>query len=310
MMIDVLITVAPLFLIILASALIQRTRKLGDDWSRVLNEFALDIGMPALIFAALARTGFTFAERSDLLLANSLFLLGTFALAFLAARVLRIDKARSRTLFICLPFGNIAYLGIPTLNQIYGEGILSTVSIIVAVYLFWVFTVGIAGLHYSQHQGRGILGDVLGKLYRNPPLIAVVLGMAVAGFGIPIPSVLMQAVDKVAASVTPVVLVVIGLFIGKSTIGHWREWIPVLLFTAVTLFALPAAFYFGVKFSGASPDLFRASIIEAAMPLAITPFALADEFGLDKTFIARSIVLSTVLSAVTIPFWASVLGFV
>jgi predicted permease len=39
------------------------------------------------------------------------------------------------------------------------------------------------------------------------------------------------------------------------------------------------------------------------MPLAITPFALADKYKLEKMFIARAIVLSTILSAITIPIW-------
>lgn len=307
-MIDVLITIAPLFLIIFASALIQRARNLGEDWSRVLNDFALDIGLPALIFAALAKTSFSFAEESGLLIANSLFLIAGFVVAFLLAKLLRLDPAASRTLFICLAFGNVAYLGIPTLKQIFGEAVLPTASIIVAVYLFWIFTVGIGYLDYSQHQRKsGVVGHVLRQLSRNPLLIAVVLGILVASVGIPIPDIVMQAIDMVAASVTPVVLIVIGLFIGKSTIGQWREWIPVVLFTGVTLLALPAMFYFGVLAAGFPPNQFRASIVEAAMPLAITPFALAEEFNLNKMFIARSIVLSTVLSAVTIPFWMSIL---
>ncbi len=43
------------------------------------------------------------------------------------------------------------------------------------------------------------------------------------------------------------------------------------------------------------------------MPLAITPFALADKYNLDKDFIARSIILSTILSAISLPFWISLL---
>jgi hypothetical protein len=307
-MLDVLITIAPLFLIILASALVQRAKKLGEDWSRILNAFALKIGLPALIFAALAKTSFSFAEQSGLLIANSLFLIASFAVAFVVAKGLRLDPAASRTLCICLAFGNVAYLGIPTLTQIFGESILPTASIVVAVYLFWIFTVGIAYLDSSRRQGsKGLLRDVLRNLGTNPPLIAVVLGILVASFGIPLPEIVSQAIDMIAASVTPVVLIVIGLFIGKSTIGKWREWIPVFLFTAVTLLALPALFYFGVVAAGLSPHRFQASIVEAAMPLAVTPFALADEFHLNKTFIARAVVLSTILSVVTIPFWTSIL---
>jgi predicted permease len=43
------------------------------------------------------------------------------------------------------------------------------------------------------------------------------------------------------------------------------------------------------------------------MPLAITPFALARQYDLDQEFIARSIVMSTVLSLISLPFWISLL---
>ncbi|MEK7547871.1 MAG: AEC family transporter, partial [Patescibacteria group bacterium] len=81
----------------------------------------------------------------------------------------------------------------------------------------------------------------------------------------------------------------------------------VLLFSILTLAILPAVFYYGAKFFGFIPSQFSNSIIQAAMPLAITPFALADKYNLNKDFIARSIVLSTILAVVSLPFWISIL---
>ncbi len=44
------------------------------------------------------------------------------------------------------------------------------------------------------------------------------------------------------------------------------------------------------------------------MPLAITPFALSDKYFLNKVFISRAIVLSTILSIITLPFWIAITG--
>ena len=60
--------------------------------------------------------------------------------------------------------------------------------------------------------------------------------------------------------------------------------------------------------AGIPPSSHTVSIVQAAMPVAITPFALAGPLELDREFIARSIVLSTVLSAVTLPLWISLVG--
>ena len=275
-----------------------------------MNEFALKIGLPALIFSALAKTSFSFKQEEILLiLSNSLFLLVSFALAIIIVKILRLNKQMAMTLFICFGFSNTAYLGIPVLTQIAGVKIIPVASLIVAVYLLWQFTVGTGYLEYCFDKNKkNIIRDFLKGLVKSPLLLAVFFGITVSAIGITLPEVLLKSLDMISASVTPTVLVVIGLFIGKSKIGKLTEWVPVFLFSLVTLAALPSMFYFGARFFGFDPSRFSSSIIEAAMPLAITPFALADRYNLNKDFISRSIVLSTILSVVSLPFWISILA--
>ena len=306
-MIQIFTVIAPLFLIIFASALLQRFKKIGDEWSTVLNEFALKIGLPVLIFSALAKIKFSFNGEASLIVANSLFLLFGFILVFLIGKTLHLRKQMFLTLFICFVFGNVAYLGLPVLTEVFGTQILPTASLIVAVYLFWLFTIGVGFLDYSLDK-KEVAKKMLKNFTKNPLLLSVILGLLVGGFDIAIPSVVLKSMDMVSASVTPTVLVVIGLFIGSSKIGKVSEWIPVFFFSLFTLVLFPAGFYFGAKLFGFLPSQFSSSIIEAAMPLAITPFALADKYHLHKTFIARSIVLSTILSVISLPFWISMVG--
>ena len=307
-MFQILSVIAPLFIIIFASALLQKFRQVGEYWSVVLNEYALKIGLPILIFSSLAKTPFSFKAEVPLMAANSVFLLLAFLLAIIAGKILRLQKQMFLTLFICFGFSNIAYLGIPVLTQVMGEKIISTASLIVAVYLIWQFTLGSGFLDYLlDGNKKNIVKNLAKNFFKNPLLLAVILGIIAGAAHIAIPDVLLKSLDMINASVMPTVLVVIGLFIGKSKIGKLAEWAPVLAFSFVTLMILPAIFYFGVKFFGFLPSQFSSSIIEAAMPLAITPFALADKYNLNKAFIARSIVLSTILSAASLPFWISIL---
>lgn len=307
-MIQILTVIAPLFLIIFASALLQKFKNLGEDWSKVLNDFALKIGLPVLIFSALARAPFSFSDQAQLIIGNSLFILASFLSAIIIGKIFRLEKQMFRTLFICFVFSNTAYLGIPILVQTAGEKILPTASLIVAIYLFWMFSVGIGYLDYSiEKNKKAVIKNILLNLLKNPLLISVILGIIIGSLKITLPVILSKSLEMVTASVTPVVLIVIGLFIGKLKIGKLTDWFPILLFSILTLAILPAAFYFGVKIFGFMPEQFASSIIQAAMPLAITPFALADKYNLNKDFIARSIVLSTILSVATLPFWISIL---
>ncbi len=308
-MIQILTIIAPLFLIIFASAFLQKFKNIGEDWRKVLNEFALNIGLPALIFSALAETSFSFKAESSLIIANSLFLLLSFALAAIVGKILRLNKQMFLTLFICFVFGNIAYLGIPVLTSVSGQEILPKVSLIIAIYLFWLFTIGTGYLDYSLNKNKkAVAKNMLKNFTKNPLLLSVILGLLIGSFKITIPSVVLKSLEMISASVTPTVLIIMGLFIGTSNIGKLSEWVPVLFFSIFTLAIFPAFFYFGAIFFGFAPSQFSSSIIEAAMPLAITPFALADKYNLHKTFIARSIVLSTILSVISLPFWISIAG--
>jgi malonate transporter and related proteins len=307
-MIPILIIIAPLFLIIFAAAIVQRWRRLGDSWISNLNGYALNVGLPVLIFSSLAKTQFSFATEAPLLLANSVFMIGTFCCTLVAGKLLHLKPQMLQTIVLSMMFSNVAYLGIPLLTQFYGMSVLPTTGLVVAVHVFWVFSLGIGYLDYTRRSSGGnILADVGLGLIKNPLFLSVVFGIFVASAGIILPEVFMRSIDMVSASVTPTVLIVIGLFIGKSTIGKVQEWIPVVLFSFVTLIVLPAAFYEGLVLSGYPPSAFTISILQAAMPLAITPFALAEKYGLQQQFIARSIVLSTVFAVISLPFWISLM---
>ncbi len=307
-MLEIFGIISPLFIIIVASAVLQKFHFIQGDWSGVLNDFALKVGLPVLVFTSLAQTSFSFLEKAPLIIVNSVFIIVSFLLALLLGKILRLSGRMVRTLFMCFGFGNIAYLGIPVLVQTSGEEILPNASLIIAIYVFWFFSLGIAYLEYKTHHSKkGILMTTVQHMIRNPILIAVVLGVAVGSLGIKLPSIILESLNMITASVTPTVLIVIGLFIGKSHRGTIKEWIPVIAFSFFTLILFPALLYYVINLSSLSLDYFGSSIVMAAMPLAITPFALADTYDLDKTFIARSIVSSTILSAISLPLWISVI---
>jgi predicted permease len=303
-MFEVLSVISPLFIIILVSAIIQKFNILTTNWEPILNEFALKMGLPVLIFSSLANTKLNFIDQSQLILVNSLFIMITFVMAIIVSKIFILKLTKFRTIFFCLGFGNIAYLGIPVLMQISGDSILPIASLIVSIYLFWFFSLGILVLDYTTTTDtQNIIRKTILNLFTQPLIIAVILGLIFSGLNISLPGIIIKSLDMITASVTPTVLIVIGLFIGNSKFENIKAWIPAFIFSVCILILLPALMYFTLIILGLDPNQFYTSIIQAAMPLAITPFALADKYSLNKNFIAKSIVLSTVLSTLSLPFW-------
>jgi predicted permease len=98
-----------------------------------------------------------------------------------------------------------------------------------------------------------------------------------------------------------VVLVSLGIFLTRR-IPLRSVLRPALIITALRLAVAPALFYAAAALTGETAA-FRTAVLEAAMPLAITPFALSSMYPLDRNVIVTAIFLTTLLSVVTIPLW-------
>ncbi|WP_321290026.1 AEC family transporter [uncultured Sunxiuqinia sp.] len=300
------VTVLPLFLAVLAGLLFSRTKSFKKEWIDVLNDYALWIGFPALILVALFKLDVPLSAYLGFIGWNSAYIVFSMLLAFPVAKVFRLSTNTLRTLVLAFSFGNVSYLGIPVLVNVYGESILAESTLISAIYLFWLFTLGIVLVELKGEETVKV-SQVAKRLLTNPLLIAVFLGLFVSVFNIEMPQVLIESLDLFAMSVTAVVLFSLGLFLGSHPLGKLKEWLPVAAFSVAILFLLPVLFLAVVKLAGVSFDM-RSSVLEAAMPMGLTPYVLSVKYNLNASFASKVVVLSTVLSVLTLPLWIQILG--
>lgn len=300
-------TVLPLFLVILSGALFSRTKAFSGTWINVLNKYALYIGFPALVIASLLPLKVGEESFAGLILHTSIYTVSCMLLAFPIARIFRFSRNMLRTLFLILPFGNFAYLGIPVLQSAYGDKMLPTAAILSAVYLFWLLTLGLV-LIEALGEEKIHPKKLLISLLQNPLLLSVFIGLAIVIFGIKLPVVAEKTIHLFSNSVTAIVLFALGLFLGTQKIGKLREWRMVLIFVVVTMLILPASYYAYLKVINFDKALTNASVLDAAMPLGLTPYVLASQYKLEDKLAARVVVLGTFLSVFIIPLWMVWLG--
>jgi len=299
-------TIVPLFLIIFTGMILSRNKSVDEKWVKILNDYALWIGFPSLIFSALVKTKIDFAEFGGLLVCNSAYIVVSVFLAFPISRLLKLDLKTKRTLFFALAFGNVSYLGIPVLLNNYGPEIMPDATMISTVYLFWLFTLCIFLVEWYGNE-RQDWWSLLKSFLLNPMLLSVFLGLSFSLLNIAVPKVVMQAVDLFAVSVTALVLFSLGIFLGSQPVAPIREWIPVAGFSLLILFVLPSLFYLiAGRFFEAGQ--YRSWILEAAMPMGLTPYVLSVRYELNTGFASKVVVFSTLLSIVTLPLWIYMIG--
>jgi hypothetical protein len=300
-------SVLPLFFIIIVGIGFSRTKAASSAWVDVLNKYALWIGFPALVFSSLAKLDFQPAEYSSLIISNSIFIISCMLLAFPISRIFNLSNRVKRTLFLLLSFGNVAYLGIPVLVSSMGEGVLPVAAVVSALYVFWLLTMGIILVEVNGPDEMSV-ARLLKSLATNPLLLSVILGMVASIFKIGPGALVMRTIDFFSQSVTAVVLFSLGIFLGLQKVGSIKEWLPVFWLTIVTTIVLPAFFYFVLKGFGLPDSHFRSSIIDAAMPLGLTPYALSVQYKLEANLAARLVVMATAFSVIILPLWIVITG--
>ena len=300
-------TVLPLFLVIIAGALFSRTKAASEEWLEILNKYALWIGFPALVIASLMRLEIGDKAYLTLILIDSGYIVFCVLLAIPVSKLFGFSSQMKRTLFLILPFGNVAYLGIPVLQNAMGDEILPVAAIISAVYVFWLLTLAIILIEiYGDEKINS--RKLLLSLAKNPLLISVFVGLAIVIFEIQLPNFAEKTITLFSDSVTAVVLFSLGIFLGMHHFGNLRRWLVVSGWTLVAMLVLPALFWGILQFSSIAPEQLQASVLDAAMPMGLTPYALSIQYKLKTTLVARIVVLGTLLSIIIIPLWLVILS--
>ena len=300
-------TVLPLFIVILAGLIFSRTKAASVAWIDILNKYALWIGFPALVIASLMKLEIGEQSFTRLIITNSVYIVMCMLLAFPIARIFKLPNRVKRSLFLILSFGNVAYLGIPVLHNAFGDSILPVAAIISAVYVFWLLTLGIILIEIN-------CDDILKakklffSLVKNPLLLSVFAGLAIVYFNIKLPEIAEKTILLFSNSVTAVVLFSLGIFLGLHKIGNPKDWLTAMVLSVFTILILPFVFYQLLNNTGMDSLQFKATIIDSAMPLGLTPYALSVQYNLEVPLVSRIVVLATILSVMVIPFWMAMLG--
>ncbi|MBL4872895.1 MAG: AEC family transporter [Rhodobacteraceae bacterium] len=149
----------------------------------------------------------------------------------------------------------------------------------------------------------GNLGKLatLGKVLRNPFLIASVAGILVGVSGQNVPVVLMAPLEMLAEAAIPIALLSIGATMNWTALAKLDAFSAIL--NATKLVALPAIVLIFAKVFGFDGPLVATLVVFAALPTASAAHVLASAFGADRERVATIIAQSTLLSGITLPIW-------
>jgi malonate transporter len=302
----VLAAVLPVFAIILAGFVFARMRRLGDDAVAILNAYVVWVGLPALLFDFVAEARWETLAQPGFVFVFGVAMIGVFGTALIANR--HVPLARRSLDALSASYSNTAYLGIPLVGALLGPtgtaaAVIASLLTVCALFALSVMLVEV-DLAPGGNAGRRI-GGVAVAVLRNPLVAAPLAGGVWAATGIGMPPAPKTFLALLGATASPVALVTIGVFLAQPRArGTPRELGKVValklavqpLLTLAMLAIVPLARPWAIS-----------ALLLAALPTGTGPFMVAQLYRQDVTLTARTILISTILSVLSVTALAYVL---
>ncbi len=265
-----------------------------------INAWLLRVAFPALVLDQVPRLQFD----STLVFAAAapwLVIAGAALLIPIAGRRLGWSRSSIGALVLVCGLGNTAFIGLPMIQALVGPQALGPALIADQLGSFLALSTAGVMLAASYAGDRLDAREVLQRLLRFPPFLALIGALAVrftfGGWPEPVAAVLHRLGD----TLTPLALFSVGLVFQFGALRGRTTHLVVGLAWKLVLGPLVAlGLAFGLGLSGMAVTV---GVLQAAQGPMITAGILAQEHRLDPELVSLVVGLGILLSFATAPLW-------
>lgn len=255
---------------------------------------------PALLFGSIVRAPLSLGDASTLIAATAGLTVCGIAMAWLARPVLKPQPVIHASLAQCAYRFN-TYIGLSLALSLSGTPGQSIMAVIVGCAVPLANIAAVSGL--AQRQDNRIFAELL----RNPLILATVAGLACNLLEVPIPGFAMDTLQRLGACAIALGLICVGATLSVQGLGSSAKVMGWMI--AVRLLAMPLAAMLIAWLLPLSATEKQMLLLFSTLPTASSAYILAVRMGGDGRSVAATTSLSTMLSALTIPFWLQVSPF-
>lgn len=291
------------FIVMLVGIEARRQGLITPANQKQLSGLVVNLACPALILSGAFNEGEK-VRGSEFFVALAVAL-GVFAVMLVVSRVLprlfHYPVQQQNTVSLFLVFTNMAFMGIPLLEGIFGKAALiyMTVFMIPSNVLF--FTYGM------QTMRRGQPGDGKSLIFRllNPGVVASLVSIVLYFAPFKLPAFLITSINMVGSVTAPLSMMLIG-----STFADfkWRELYGdkrLIWYSLLKMIVFPVLFLLILKQFIHNEYLLGACLVVIATPVASMVAMIAALYNPDSYLLtAKAIAFTTLISVLTLPLVA------
>lgn len=306
---DQVLLASPLFVLVGLGYALGRWGGWSKEASKALAAFVFSVAMPALLFRQMATFGDLSGVDARLLIAffggcGVVFVIGRM----LSWRLFGHNGVEQSVFGLGGVFSNNVLLGIPIAHLLLSEQHIPPVALALVFNALILWTLVTLSVEWSRHGELSLNG--IGKTLRGVvtnPVVASIVGGAAYGFaGLTIPSPLDRPMAMLAAATGPMSLVALGLSLAEF--GIRQGWQASSTIAAVKLVLHPLAVW-GIAGAIGLPAIeTQAVVMMASLATGVNVYLMSRQFGALEGEISAALVVSTAVSAVTVPLWITATG--
>ena len=293
-----------LFALMLTGAVLKKRGVIDEAGKRCLSDLCINIVIPCNIFkSCLIQFNMDILRSCSLLLLSAVLMQ---VLCLLLNRCLfeRYDSQRKKVLQYCTIVPMSGFLGNPIAEGIYDQvGVLYT-SILLIPMRIVMWSMGTS--YFVAGEGTD-KKKVLKNVLTHPCLVAIYLGILCMVTQIQLPSVITETVRYIGNCNSALSMFIVGTILTDVPLRSIFSR-DTVLFSVLRLGLLPAAALGLGLLLGLETAPLGVSVLMTGMPAGATAAIFAAKYGSDAPFATRCVVFTTLLSMVTLPLWAAVVG--
>ena len=307
-MINGIISVLVVFVLLGVGFYFTKTHKWAENTPNVFSTTVVQIAAPALAITSIENRFTPELLKSSVV--NLLIVTGCclilYALGAGLARLLKLPPKKTAVFKVTYAFNNTMFIGLPIISIIFGEEGLPYLftCYLVAIVMFWslgAWTISKAS-DTIESQAFSI------RRIFSPGLIGVMIGCFLAAFELHLPTVLETSLTYLGNLTVPLSLLVIGSNLANSVSkGMLKINIDQVLILVGKFVISPLLFWGTFSLFGISGLPLHVFIMIAALPCHAQTAILAQFYDVEGEYSSNMVSISTLVSLVTIPIFATIL---
>ena len=263
-----------------------------------LTNLLIRVAMPATVFTSLMRP-FSRDLLFDSLTALLIFAFLVLSSGFLGgvlAKLIKASEAEREVWQFGSAFGNFAFMGIPVVMAVFGpEGLIFVSTAMIATNTL-SFTYGVRLFKDGPRQVR-----IMDFLVQSPVVPAALLGYVMFLTGFRFPSPVESGIGLLSGITTPVSMIVIGAVLARENLKEALLDMRLIPHTVLRLLVLPVLTFIVLRTIFGSILMVYVLTTLMAMPVGAITVILSEKYAKNSMLAARFVVVTTLLSAITMP---------